>query len=662
MSNTSTLIANLPPEQQAIRAKCFHPTGTFVEFEKEEVERSIPQRFEKIARMFPNRPAVRTEHESLTYAELNETANRLARIIVATKGSEPGPIALCFGKGAAQFAAMMGVLKAGKFFVPLDPSFPKERLAALLEDSQAQLVITDGKHRKWVEELLDADDPLLQMESMDCNVSTEDLGFHISPNAFSCIIYTSGSTGRPKGVLQNHRSTLLDMWLRTHMYHISQYDRIALLSTANANAVVNSILALLDGAALFPFDVQSNGVRSLADWLLREEISICRISAPLFRNFCESLTGNESFPDLRLIHLASDSVYAADIALYKKHFSPRCILTNGLGSAEAYMLATYWVSHETELAGDEVPIGYSFDDKEILLDDAGNEVGFNRIGEICVRSDYISPGYWRRPELTVEKFKRDPRGSEKTLYLTGDLALRLSDGCLIHKGRKDYRVKIRGSGVDITEVESALRGHRGIKEAIVVSRQDASGEPRLITYFTCGEEPRPSVAELRRFLKAKLADYMIPSAFVCLRALPLATNGKIDRRLLPDPGNSRPELDAPYVAPRTPIEEQLVQIWSEVLLLDRIGIHDNFFDLGGHSLAATRVVSHVIKNFQLEIPLQSLFQSPTVAEMAAVIAEQRGRNLDAQDLAGILTELESLTDEQAQKLLSDQSGVKRRRN
>jgi acyl carrier protein len=163
-------------------------------------------------------------------------------------------------------------------------------------------------------------------------------------------------------------------------------------------------------------------------------------------------------------------------------------------------------------------------------------------------------------------------------------------------------------------------------------------------------------------LKAKLADYMIPSAFVCLRALPLATNGKIDRRLLPDPGNSRPELDAPYVAPRTPIEEQLVQIWSEVLLLDRIGIHDNFFDLGGHSLAATRVVSHVIKNFQLDIPLQSLFQSPTVAEMAAVIAEQRGRNLDAQDLAGILTELESLTDEQAQKLLSDQSGVKRRRN
>jgi non-ribosomal peptide synthetase component F len=319
------------------------------------------------------------------------------------------------------------------------------------------------------------------------------------------------------------------------------------------------------------------------------------------------------------------------------------------------MLATYWVSHETELAGNEVPIGYSFDDKEILLlDDAGNEVGFNRIGEICVMSDYISPGYWRRPELTVEKFKRDPRGSEKTLYLTGDLALRLSDGCLIHKGRKDFRVKIRGSGVDIAEVESTLRGHRGIKEAIVVSRQDASGESRLIAYFTCREEPRPSVGELRRFLKAKLADYMIPSTFVCLRALPLATNGKIDRRLLPDPGNSRPELDAPYVAPRTPIEEQLVQIWSEVLLLDRVGIHDNFFDLGGHSLAATRVVSQLLRTFRLEILLQSLFQSPTVAEMAALIVENQAKKLDEKDLNRMLAELESLSEDAARQLLADQ--------
>jgi acyl carrier protein len=277
-----------------------------------------------------------------------------------------------------------------------------------------------------------------------------------------------------------------------------------------------------------------------------------------------------------------------------------------------------------------------------------------------VRSLYLSAGYWGRPDLTEAKFKPDPQGGDKGLYFTGDLGFRLPDGCLIHKGRKDFRVKIRGYGVEIAEVEKALRHHASIKDVVIVARPNEAGEARLVAYFTSSTQPTPSVSEVRTLLKAKLADYMIPSAFVMLDALPLTPNGKVDRKALPDPGTSRPELDSAYVAPKTLIEQELANIWGEVLSLNQIGIYDNFFDLGGHSLAATRVVSQVIKQFQLELPLQSLFQSPTVAEMASVIAENQAKKLAEKDLNRILSELESLSDEEAQRLVAKEPSAGRR--
>jgi acyl carrier protein len=301
-------------------------------------------------------------------------------------------------------------------------------------------------------------------------------------------------------------------------------------------------------------------------------------------------------------------------------------------------------------------VGYAIEDMEIsLLDDDGRESGFNRLGEIAVRSRYLSPGYWRRPDLSAEKFLPDPNKGDKRVYLTGDLGRMLPDGCLCHLGRKDFQVKVRGHRIEVAEIEAALLRLDTIKEAIVVGRANQTGDKRLVGYVVSVGEPRPTVTTLRHALTKQLPDYMIPSAFVMLESLPLTPNGKVDRTALPELGNSRPELDTPFVAPRTPVEQKLAQIWTEILSLDSVGVHDNFFDLGGHSLAATRVVSQVIKQFQIEVELPSLFQSPTVAEMASVIAEHEGKQLGEKELDRILTELESLSDEDARRLLIGQS-------
>jgi len=328
-------------------------------------------------------------------------------------------------------------------------------------------------------------------------------------------------------------------------------------------------------------------------------------------------------------------------------------------TSETATIRNYFVEPTGETHDDTVPIGYPIEGKSIvLLDEDGNPVESGDIGEIAVKSRYFAVGYWRQSELTKAKFLPDPKGGDERIYMTGDLGCMIPDGCLMHKGRKDFRVKVRGYGVEIGDLEKALLSHKDIKETVVVTRYSKLGEARLHAYFTTDGWPVPSVNELRAYLKEKLPDFMIPSRLMWLGALPLTAGGKVDRRALPDPGNSRPELDTPYVAPRNPAEEELSQIWTEVLGLEEVGVHDNFFDLGGHSLAATRVVSRVLKRLQLEIPLQSLLQSPTVAPMAAVIIQYQGKQLGQEDLDRIVTELEAMSEEQAKQLLTDQSSAR----
>jgi amino acid adenylation domain-containing protein len=651
MSDIDRLITGLPLEQQAIRARCFHPSGSFIDFRKEEVEQSIPNRFEQIVAKHPDRVAIKTRNSSLTYEALNRAANRVAHALLSQCEHKTESVTLLVERDASTIVAMLGILKAGKICVPLDPSLPETRTADILEYSEVAAIVTGNKNLPGAARISKNIQRLVNLDLIAAQFSTGNVALDISPDALAFIIHTSGSTGTPKGVMQSHRNILHWTLKTTNGFHICADDRIGLLaSLAGGQAKATAFNALLNGATLCAFNVKEEGMTHLADWLISEGITIYTSAATIFRDFVKTLTGKEKFPKLRLVRLGAEQVRKTDVELYKKHFPPQCLFGTMLSSSETGALCQYLLNEQTEIADETVPVGYPAEDVQIvLINDTGEKVGFLETGEITVRSRYLSPGYWRRPDLTQVKFLPDPDGGDKRIYLTGDLGRMRLDGCLEHLGRKDFRVKIRGFGVELEEVEATLRLHPTVRETVVEARMDESKDNCLIAYIVPDQDRAPTISELRHFLEAKLPEHMIPSAFMILDAMPLTPNGKIDRRALPDPGRSRPELDALFVPPRTPVEEELVRIWAEVLSLEQIGIYDRFFDLGGHSLAAARVVSRVFKTFELELPIQSLFQSPTVAEMAAMITQNEAKKLRQEELTQILAELESLSEQEAKE-------------
>ena len=620
MTNSFNQRRELPPEQEAIRAKCFHPSGKFVEFPKEDVETSIPERFEKIVRRFPDRVAVKMTHETLTYQELSHASNRLAHAILAQRGKKEEPVALLMEHDCPLIVTMMGVLKAGKICVVLDPSFPKARSAFLLEDSQAGLLITDSKNLSVAMEYAHNRCRVLNVDELESGFSLDNPGLLISPDHYAFLVYTSGSTGQPKGVIQNDRNLLHESLVYCNGLRICADDRVALLYSCSASQGLKITFAtLLNGATLCGFNVRQKGVAALAAWLRYEEITIYFSIPIVFRQFVSSLTGREQFPYLRIIQLGSDAVTHGEIEEYQKHFSVETILVIRYGTTETGTLRRMFFKVAPAFEETTVPVGYAVEDVEIsLLDEEGKEVNSEGIGKIVVESRYISPGYWRRPDLTREKFFPGPNGGDTQIYDTGDLGRLRSDGALCHLGRKDFQLKIRGYTAEASEIEALLLSQENVKEALVAAVKASSGtdSDRLVAYIVPFERPLPSISALRRAARETLPSYMIPSDFVFLESLPRTPNGKIDRLNLPSPDDSRPELGEAFVAARTPTEEVMAGIWAEVLKVKKVSVHDNFFDLGGHSLSATQVMSRVREIFKVEIPLCSLFEHPTIGALA----------------------------------------------
>ncbi|MGO8792953.1 MAG: condensation domain-containing protein [Terriglobia bacterium] len=612
-------------------------TSRFVPFPREDVEQSIPERFERQAHLYPERIAAADAEATLTYRDLNALANRIARAVLAAHGAGPAPVALLVGNGVPVVAAMLGVLKAGKFYVPLDASQPKARTAAILAECRPALLIADSERMEQAAALGAAVSPsgvpLLNLDTLEPGLSEENPGMAITGADLAYVLYTSGSTGKPKGVMQDHRYVLHLTMVYTNGGRISAADRLAMLySPSFAGAVRDIYCALLNGAALFSFDVKRQGLTGLADWLRHNRITVFFAVATMFRHFCRLLTPLDRFPTVRLIMLGSETVYAGEVYLYQRHFSEDCRMIVNLGGSEISPICQFPVDAGTRIEGSTVPAGYAAEDVELLLwDTEGKPVATGDAGEIVVRSRYLSRGYWGRPELTEAAFLPDPEGGDRRLFRTGDLGRLLPDGCLLHLGRCDFQVKIRGYRVETAEVEAFFTATGLVRDAAVTAWLDATGEQNLAAWLVpLRPDAPPSINELRARIAAALPDYMVPANFVLMDSLPVTESGKLDRRALPDPRLAGQRPDTTYVAPRTAVERRLKEIWSELLGRERIGIQENFFDLGGHSLLALQVVTRIAAAFRVMLPPHCLFECSTLAKLAEAV--ERARSIEPDEV------------------------------
>ena len=655
MEDFSRLMAGLPPEQQAMRDKCFYPRGTFVEFKAEGVGQSIPERFEEQVRNYPGRIAVNDGSQQLTYDALNNVANRISRAILAYRGESQEVICPLFEPGAMGIAAFLGVLKANKICVPLDPSLASARTSYILEDSQAAALLTNSRNLPLARALAPDGCRLINLDEVDSDRPTDDPGLDISPDSIAWIIYTSGSTGQPKGAVHSHRNALHMIRDYTNNFHICPEDRMSLLFSFSVHAgVFGTLMPLLNGAGLYSLDISESGVAQIGKWLAEADISIYCSVPTVFRHFASTLSGQERFPSVRLVMLVGEPCYRADVEIYHKVFPADCIFVNRYGCTEADIVSWYFMDQSSKFIGSSVPSGYPPQDKQVLLlDEQRKEIGVDGIGEIAIKSRYLALGYWRKPEVTDEVFLADAEDGEERVYLTGDLGRKDSEGCLVNLGRKDFQVKVRGYRIEVSEIELALTTLESVEEAVVMGQLNPYGDQRLVAYIVPCGQAAPTTSELRKHLSQRLPSYMIPAVFLRLDKFPQAPNGKINRKELPLPGANRPDLENPLVMPRTPIEGALSAIWSELLGLDQVGIHDNFLELGGDSLLAGQVISRVMRHFSVAIPLKAMFDSFTVSDMAMAIVQHQASGVDEENLDRLLAELEAVSNEQAARLLAD---------
>jgi amino acid adenylation domain-containing protein len=600
------------------------PTNSFSEFESGQAEGTIVQRFESRVKLHGARVAVKTGNCQWTYDHLNRRANQVARAILETSGEGMECVGLMFAHDSPMLAAMLGVMKAGKAYVPLDPLHPHRRLAHILKDSLAGVVLADSATATLAEELhTEAEFELVNIDYQTDAVADDNLNLTIPPDSIAYLLYTSGTTGEPKGVAQSHRNLLNHIRVYTNNLHIACQDHLTLLSTYGFDAAIMDIYgALLNGATLHPFDLRTEGLSSLGSWLNANEITIYHSTPTVYRHFVGTLRAKEKLDSVRLVVLGGEQVNRADWEKYKRHFPRDSIFVNGYGPTESTLALQAFLNHDSPMERSTVPIGYAVEGTDALLvNEAGQDVEV--FGEIAISSPHVALGYWRNAEATAASFSPDPMGSSARVYRTGDLGRLLPDGQLEFIGRKDTQVKIRGFRVELGEIEAQLARHPSIREAAAVARRHESGDLRIAAFLVSEDENAPDIQSLLEYLGTRLPDYMLPAAIHYLPTLPLTQTGKLDRRALPRPDWSRARRRGEYVAPQTPAELMLAECWSQVLGVSNVGVYDGFFDLGGHSLLAVQLLALINKKFDVDLPLAALFQAPTIKQLAELIAREK---------------------------------------
>ena len=608
-------------------AECEHLSNRHAPTSNFPVENCLHETFEAQAERTPNAIAITCDDSRLNYDQLNRKANRLANRLREYGVGPNVLVGLYMERSNDLVIGILAILKAGGAYLPIDLSYPSERVDFMLADSKAVLLLT---HSELHSELPKSDIRFVDIdkELTGSSPATEaNLGPLVSTSDLAYVIYTSGTTGKPKGALVTHRNvgrlfTATHEWFRFNeqdvwtMFHSSAFDF----------SVWELWGALLYGGRLVvvPYSI-SRSPDSYYELLEREKVTVLNQTPSAFRQLIRvEETGGQRTLSLRYVIFGGEALEMESLRpWFERHGDQQPQLVNMYGITETTVHVTYRPLSRRDVGGGSV-IGVPIPDLQIhILEPNGQPAPIGVPGEMFVAGAGVCDGYLHRDELTAERFLEDNfAGDGGRLYRTGDQARRLAGGDIEYMGRIDHQVKIRGFRIELSEIETVLAGHESVHECIVIAREDTPGDKRLTAYVVRSDQPTDgSVSELRRHLKTRLPEYMVPASFVFLNQFTLTNNGKVDRKALPAPDEQRPELADSYVAPRTPIEKHLAAIWSDVLRIEKVGIHDNYFELGGDSIQSTLVVS-AARKVGLQLTPKQLFEYPTIAQLASVAVER----------------------------------------
>lgn len=573
---------------------------------------SLTQLIEEQVKQRPDALAVIFEDQQITYQTLDIQANRVAQGLSRMHIAPEMLVGICIEPSLEMVIGMVGILKAGAGYVPLDPNYPEERLAYIIQDAHLSLLLTLRDSGV----LPDVETPQVFLEDFLREIPNTVVapGCQVTAGNLAYVVYTSGSTGQPKGVQINHRGLLNLVYWHQQAYNVRPSDRATQVASMAFDACVWEIWPYLaSGASLHICNREDRQFpEALRDWLLRQQITICFLPTPLAEKVLDLAW--PATADLRLLLTGGDILYR-----YPSKALP-FTLVNHYGPTEATVVASAGIVEESTEGRHTPPIGRPIANTRIyVLDEALQLVPVGVPGELCIAGTGLARGYLLRPDLTAERFIPNPLSKEsgERLYKTGDRVRYLKDGAIEFLGRVDNQVKLRGFRIELGEIEMSLTLHPAIREAVVLLQGE--GEKQLVAYLVLHAQSTLSKRDVRAFLQKRLPAYMLPSAFVFLEAIPLTSHGKIDRRALPSP-----EWETYDSEVKTPIEEILMNIWSEVLGIEHIGSNDNFFEIGGHSLLATQVLSRIRQVFAIDLPLRAIFEMQTIALLAGrITAEKR---------------------------------------
>ena len=577
--------------------------GPSVPIRPDEIELSIPQRFRHHVVRAPASIAIRTRTSELSYARLDVWSDAIAAQLLARLGVCREPVPFLLPQGPLAIAATLGVLKAGKFYVPLDPSWGPERAASLVRELNARVLLTDGEFAPAVRDRGDA--VIIELSSDAPAVAGSPVHIETPADAPAYVYFTSGSTGRPKGVVDCHRNVLHNVMRYTHALRIGTEDRLSLLQSCGFSGAVSSMFAaLLNGATCCPVDMRAETPARLARWLDEVSVTVYHSVPSLFRRVT---SGHQVFPRVRVVRLEGDRATRLDVQLFHSHFAPHAVLAIGLGATETGLVCQYFIDHAHPVPDGIVPIGYAVTDMsfEIRGDDA-RPVPAGTAGEIVVKSRFLANGYWNDPEATVRAFSGEA-GSPERAYRTGDRGRMNDEGCLEYLGRLDGRLRVRGQWVEPADIDTALCSIAGVREAAVGVMGEDTGDARIVAYYVADRLTPPAASELRRELAGRLPAHLVPSTFIRLDRLPVNANGKVDRAALPKarpagPGSERRVV----VEPVSLVQLRICEVWEDLLDVRPIGIRDDFFQLGGDSLLAVVMLDRIEEILGRGIPTSDL--------------------------------------------------------